>query len=116
MKKEFLSIDSLDKPVKVIKQDLADDYGVDAFAFKLMDELQEKVSPELWGLLYQMLLPFADTMQEEIASCILAFTDFYYIHTTGCPSADAVLKVCYCWIAEERGLDEFADKIKTYKF
>lgn len=116
MKKEFISIESLDKPVTVIKQDLANQYGVDVTAFNVMDVLQEKVSPELWDLLYQMLLPFADSMQLEIADDLLDFAHGYVIHTTGCPSADAVLEVCYRWIAEERGLDEFAEKIKLYKF
>ena len=116
MKKVFLSIDSLNKPVRVIKQDLANEYGVDAPAFMLMDVLQEKVSPELWDLLYQMLLPFAAEMQLEMADDLMEFANGYVIHTTGCPSADAVLEVCYRWIAEERGLEEFANKIKLYKF
>lgn len=116
MKTNFISIESLDKPVKVIKQDLANQYGMDVSAFMLMDALQRKVSPELWDLLYQMLLPFADSMQLEIADDLLDFANGYVIHTTGCPSADAVLEVCYRWIAEERGLDEFAEKIKLCKF
>ena len=116
METRFLTTDSLDKPVRVIKQDLANHYDVDESASMLMDVLKEKVSPELWELLFQMLLPFAGVMQLEMASDMLEFADFYHIYTTGCPSADAVLEVCYRWIAEERGLDEFAEKIKLYKF
>lgn len=116
METEFLTIESLDIPVRVIKQDLTNNYEADESAAMLMDVLKEKVSPELWDLLYQMLLPFADAMQLEMASDMLEFADFYHIYTTGSPSADAVLEVCYRWIAEERGLDEFAEKIKLYKF
>lgn len=116
MEKVFLSIDSLDKPVKVIKRYLTNQYGVDATAFMVMECMADKISPELWDLLYQMLLPFADSMQLEMADDLLDFAHGYVIHTTGCPSADAVLEVCYRWIAEERGLTEFAEKIKLYKF
>ena len=114
MQTRFLTIDSLNKPVRVIKRDLANQYGVDATAFMVMDVLQEKVSPELWNLLYAMLLPFAAEMQLEMADDLLDFAHGYVIYTTGSPSADAVLEVCYRWIAEERGLDEFAEKIKLY--
>ena len=99
--------------VTLVEENLNAGLGIDLVAFC---ELQEKVSPELWDLLYQMLLPFADSMQLEIADDLLDFAHGYVIHTTGCPSADAVLEVCYRWIAEERGLDEFAEKIKLYKF
>lgn len=99
--------------VTLVEENLNAGLGIDFVAFC---ELQEKVSPELWDLLYQMLLPFADSMQLEIADDLLDFAHGYVIHTTGCPSADAVLEVCYRWIAEERGLDEFAEKIKLYKF
>ena len=99
--------------VTLVEENLNAGLGIDFVAFC---ELQEKVSPELWDLLYQMLLPFADSMQLEIADDLLDFAHGYVIHTTGCPSADAVLEVCYRWIAEERGLDEFAEKIKIYKF
>ena len=116
MTTEYLTIETLDKPVRVIRQDLANDYGMVAPAFMLMDVLQEKVSPELWNLLYQMLLPFAAEMQMEMADDLMEFANGYVIHTTGCPSADAVLEACYRWIAEERGLEEFANKIKLYKF
>ncbi len=116
MATEFISFESLDKPVRVIKQDLANHYDVDESAAMLMDVLKEKVSPELWELLFQMLLPFAAEMQLEMASDMLEFADFYHIYITGSPSADAVLEVCYRWIAEERGLDEFAEKIKLHKF
>jgi len=97
----------------LVEENLNAGLGIDFVAFCA---LQEKVSPELWDLLYQMLLPFADSMQLEIADDLLDFAHGYVIHTTGCPSADAVLEVCYRWIAEERGLDEFAEKIKLYKF
>ena len=119
MKKEFISIESLDKPVTVIKQDLANQYGVEATAFKVMDVLQEKVSPELWDLLYQMLLPFADSMQLEIADDLLDFAHGHVIHTTGCPSADYVLDMCYAYIADEHGiLDEEAiqNMLEQYRY
>ena len=27
----------------------------------------------------------------------------HIVRTTGCPSADCVLEICYAWIAEEKG-------------
>ena len=116
METNVLSIDSLYKPIKVFEQDLTADYGVDITAFRMLEMLQDKVSDELWNMLYQMVLPFDGDMQVEMASDILEFADFYQIYTTGCPSADATLEACYRWIAEERGLSELAKNIKLYKF
>lgn len=91
---------------EVIEQDLAPQFGIDVEAFQVMESIADKISPELWNLLYAMLLPFECDMQLEMADDLLDFVCQHVIHTTGCPSADLTLKACYTWIAEEQGFEE----------
>ena len=62
-----------------------------------------KVSAELQVINMEMMLGFSKEMQLEIADNLLDFAHGHVVHTTGCWSADAVLKSCYEWIAEEQG-------------
>ena len=96
---------SIETSMKVYEQDLTYKYGIDSTAQFIMDGLEERVSPELLELLNAMLLGFSDDMQLEIADDLLDFVCMHVIHTTGCLSADAVLKSCYKWIAEEKGIE-----------
>jgi hypothetical protein len=91
--------------LKVIKQDLSDEQSVDMVAMTVMDLLEDRLSSELLELLKEMLLGFSPDMQLEIADDLLDFTCGRVIHTTGCMSADAVLKACYSWIADEKGFE-----------
>ena len=103
MAKETIKTVSLEKTLKVYEQDLTYQFGVDSTAQYVMECLVDKVSPELLDILNAMLLGFNDDMQLEIADDLLDFAYGQVVHTTGCPSADAVLKSCYEWIAEEQG-------------
>lgn len=103
MAKETIKTVSLEKTLKVYEQDLTYQFSVDGIAQYVMECLEDKVSPELLELLNAMLLGFNDDMQLEIADDLLDFAHGHVVHTTGCWSADAVLKSCYEWIAEEHG-------------
>ena len=103
-KVEFKTV-SLEKTLKVYEQDLTYQFGVDGTAQYVMECLEDKVSPKLLDVLNAMLLGFNDDMQLEIADDLLDFAYGQMVHTTGCPSADAVLYACYTWIAEEKGVD-----------
>ncbi len=103
MAKRKIKIESIETSIKVIEQDLRDGYSIDGTSKIIMDCLEDKVSPDLLELLKQMLLGFNDDMQLEIADNLLDFAHGHVVHTTGCPSADAVLAACYKWIAEEKG-------------
>ena len=105
-KKNQIYVGTLTDVVKVIEQDLTDDYGIDVTAWQVLMCLEDKVSPELMELLGEMLLAFDGEMQLEMADDLLDFACGHVIHTTGCPSADVVLKACYSWIAEEQGFGE----------
>lgn len=105
MAKETIKTVSLEKPLKVYEQDLTYQFSVDGTAQYVMECLEDKVSPELLELLNAMLLGFNDDMQLEIADDLLDFAYGQVVHTTGCPSADAVLNACYTWIAEEKGFE-----------
>ena len=105
MAKETYKTVSLEKTIKVSEQDLACLFGVDGTAQYVMECLEDKVSPELLDVLNAMLLGFNDDMQLEIADDLLDFAYGQVVHTTGCPSADAVLNACYTWIAEEKGFE-----------
>lgn len=88
---------------KVIEQNLTEQ-PIDGIAMSLMECLKGKVSADLLDLLKRILLGFNEEMQLELADDLLDFTYGHVIHTTGCVSADAILKVCYGWIAAEQGL------------
>ena len=103
-KVEFKTV-SLEKTIKVIEQDLVYQFGVDGTAQYVMECLEDKVSPKLLDVLNAMLLGFNDDMQLEVADDLLDFACGQVVHTTGCPSADAVLNACYTWIAEEKGFE-----------
>lgn len=105
MAKETIKTVSLEKTLKVYEQDLTYQFGVDGTAQYVMECLEEKVSPKLLDVLNAMLLGFNDDMQLEIADDLLGFAYGQVVHTTGCPSADAVLNACYTWIAEEKGFE-----------
>ena len=105
MAKETMKTVSLEKTLKVYEQDLTYQFGVDGTAQYVMECLEDKVSPKLLDLLNAMLLGFNDDMQLEIADDLLDFAYGQVVHTTGCPSADAVLNACYTWIAEEKGFE-----------
>ena len=105
MAKETIKTVSLEKTLKVCEQDLTYQFGVDGTAQYVMECLEDKVSPKLLDVLNAMLLGFNDDMQLEIADDLLDFAYGQVVHTTGCPSADAVLNACYTWIAEEKGFE-----------
>ena len=105
MAKETIKTVSLEKTLKVYEQDLTPLFSVDGTAQYVMECLEDKVSPKLLDVLNAMLLGFNDDMQLEIADDLLDFAYGQVVHTTGCPSADAVLNACYTWIAEEKGFE-----------
>ena len=105
MAKKTITTVSLEKTLKVYEQDLTYQFGVDSTAQYVMECLEDKVSPKLLDVLNAMLLGFNDDMQLEIADDLLDFAYGQVVHTTGCPSADAVLNACYTWIAEEKGFE-----------
>ena len=105
MAKETIKTVSLEKTLKVYEQDLTYQFGVDGTAQYVMECLEDKMSPELLDILNAMLLGFNDDMQLEIADDLLDSAYGQVVHTTGCPSADAVLNACYTWIAEEKGFE-----------
>lgn len=87
----------------MIEQDLRSEQGMETVAESLIELLDGKVSAELQVIIMEMMLGFSKEMQLEIADDLLDFTYRNVVHTTGCWSADAVLKTCYEWIAQEQG-------------
>lgn len=102
-KKKKIKIEELELILKVINQDLTDVYDIDSDAEEVMDFMEGKVSDDLLNIMKEMLLGFSYEMQLEIADNLRDFALGQVIHTTGCMSADAVLKSCYEWIATEKG-------------
>ena len=88
--------------VEKVEHDLTGEFGVCTLAAEVMKDLEGKVSEELLELLNVMLLGFCDEMQLEIADDLVDFACDRVVHTTNCPSADAVLLSCYEWIAKEK--------------
>ncbi len=105
-KKNNLSVGTLEELVRVIDQDLTGGFSIDGVANEVTHCLEDKVNPDLLELLNLMLLGFNEEMQLEIADDLLDFACSHVVHTTGCLSADAVLKSCYGWIAAEQGFSK----------
>ena len=97
---------SLAADSRVIDQNLKGEYNYDSTALRIIENLEDRVSIQLYDMIRDMLLGFDDGMQLEIADNLLDFTVMHVIHTTGCPSADYILEACYRWIAEEQGILE----------
>ena len=105
MKNSIINLaNSLAADSRVIDQNLKGEYCYDSTAIGVLENLEERVSIQLYDMIRDMLLGFEDGMQLEIADNLLDFTVKHVIHTTGCPSADYILEACYRWIAEEQGI------------
>ena len=105
MRKSIMNLaNSLAADSRVIDQDLKGEYNYDSTALRVIENLEDRVSIQLYDMIRDMLLGFDDGMQLEIADNLLDFTVMHVIHTTGCPSADYILEACYRWIAEEQGI------------
>ena len=89
--------------VKVIEQNLRSEQEIGDEVESLVRLLGSKVSAELQVIIMEMMLGFSKEMQQEIADDLLDFAYENVVQTTGCWLADAVLKSCYEWIAEEQG-------------
>ena len=70
-------------------------------ATSVMNSLEDKISSSLLFMLNQQLLSFSSQMQQELALDIVDYVSDSIVRTTGCPSADYVLQICYAWIADE---------------
>lgn len=90
----------------VVNEDYTDVLSTDPYAENLMGSVEGKVSPELFGLLNEMLLGFCNDMQVVMAWGLETFACAHIIHKSGCLSVDSVLGACYSWIAEEHGIDQ----------
>ena len=104
MKKQKLMVQRMAKNVSLMRQDLRSDYPMNYLAEKELSTLVKKVSPQLYGMLVQQLLAFHADMQLEMAEDLAIFACEQIAHSTGCPSVDFTLDICYTWIAAELGI------------
>lgn len=105
MRKILMTLaNSLAADSRLIDQDLKGEYSYDVTAIRVLENLEDRVSIQLYDMIRDMLLGFEEGMQLEIADNLLDFAVMHVIHTTGCPSADYILEACYRWIAEEQGI------------
>ena len=104
MKKKIFMVKSFARKVQVMNQDLRREFGLNPSADREMTTLEKKVSPQLYGMLIQQLLGFHADMQYEMAVDLVVFACQHIANSTGCPSVDFILDVCYTWIATEQGI------------
>lgn len=88
---------------KVAEEDLSGDFPIVRKAEREMMTIRKKVSPNLFNLLMVQLQGFRGDMQFVMATNIAVFVFDHTVFTTGCPSVDTVLDICYTWIADEQG-------------
>ena len=89
--------------VRVVVEDLQDEYGIDNEAKVIMECIRAYVSSTLFDMLMMQLPAFTSEMQVEIADNLLDFVNEGTLKFTGCTSADMILDACYKWIEEEKG-------------
>ena len=87
--------------VRLVAEDYTMDQSVNKSAEYLMKRLQRHLSPGLVNMLIEQMLGFNEWMQQEMAYDFELFIREHEVRTTGCPSVDYVLDVCYTWIAAE---------------
>ena len=90
--------------VKVEDEDMSMDFPVAKKAEREMETIRKKVSQGLFDLLTMQLMGFRGDMQYVMAENLVIFTCDHTAYTTGCPSVDTVLDICYTWIADEQGI------------
>ena len=85
-KKKDLLVDCFTKKVKVIEQDLRDEYSVDVVAASVMECLQSKVGPALFDLLNSVLL-------DSVTICNWKWLTICWtlLTTISCTEQDAIL-------------------------
>ena len=101
MKKKNFMVKRIARSVQVENQDLRSEFGLNPSAERELTALENKVSPQLFGMLVQQLMGFHADMQVEMAEDLVIFSYQHIAHSTGCPSVDYVLDICYAWIADE---------------
>ena len=89
--------------VRVVVEDLQDEYGIDNEAKVIMECIRAHVSTTLFDMLMMQLPAFTSEMQMEMADNLLDFVNEGTLKFTGCTSADMILDACYKWIEEEKG-------------
>ena len=89
--------------VRLVEEDLRDYQGMNKCAEYTMKRLERKLSTELVDMLITQLLGFNEVIQVEMADNLDLYVRNHEVKTTGCPSVDLVLDVCYMWIAAELG-------------
>lgn len=94
-------------------RDLVSHFGIDRTAEGFMAQVEDEVSEELLEMLKFQLLGFCKEMQREMAEDLLFFALGHVAHTTGCPSADYVLDICYTLIAIEHGIKK-EEEVEEY--
>ena len=92
------------KDVKVEDEDMSMDFPVAKKAEREMETIRKKVSQELFDLMMMQLMGFRGDMQHVMAENLVIFAYDHTAYTTGCPSVDTVLDICYTWIADEQGI------------
>ena len=104
MSRRKLLVKAMAVGVKVVNQEMRGDYGINMLAEREMEQLINKVDPDTYGMLIQQLLAFHADMQLEMAEDLVIFAQEQVAHTTGCPSVDHILDLCYTWIAFDLGI------------
>ena len=103
MKKRIMYVENY-ASVDRTARDMVAMFGIDRVAEGYMNQVEDEVSEELLEMLRFQLLCFCKEMQREMAEDLLFFALGHVANTTGCPSADYVLDICYTLIAIEHGI------------
>lgn len=102
--RNFSTVRKCTKGVKVVDENLLPNHQLTRLAESEMMNLQDKVSLALYGRLVYAVRGFDEDMQLTMAENMVDFAKSHVAYTTGVPSADFVLDICYKMIALEHGI------------
>ena len=102
--RNFSTVRKCTKGVKVVDENLLPNHQLTRLAECEMMNLQDHVGLNVYGQLVYAVRGFDEDMQLTMAENMVDFAKKHVAYTTGVPSADFVLDVCYKMIAMEHGI------------
>ena len=102
--RNFSTVRKCTKGVKVVDEHLLPEHQLTRLAERELMNLQGRVSEELYGILSYHVRGFDEEMQLVMAENLVDFAKTHVAYTTGVPSADLMLDICYKMIAMEHGI------------
>ena len=88
----------------MVHQNLLKEHQLDPVAERVMQCLEGRISPMLYGHLMMVVRGFDEEIQLEMAEDLVDFASKHVAHTTGLIAVDFTLDICYLMIAYDHNI------------